>query len=110
MVTVTIADLSARVPVTAAEAAQLASDPSWLTTWCVGVLGEKLAKRHAKAGRYWVYLERGPDEELPIVRQCDLLGVSRSSLYYRAKGAFEEDLSLMRDGMDRQYLEAPFYG
>ena len=46
---------------------------------------------------------------LPIVRQCALLGVSRSSLYYRAKGASEEDLPLMRD-MDRQYLETPFYG
>ena len=46
---------------------------------------------------------------LPIVRQCILLGVSRSSLYYRAKGASEADLSLMRE-MDRQYLETPFYG
>ena len=46
---------------------------------------------------------------LPIVRQCALLGVSRSSLYYRAKGASEEDLPLIRD-MDRQYLETPFYG
>ena len=46
---------------------------------------------------------------LPIVRQCTLLGVSRSSLYYRAKGASEADLSLMTE-MDRQYLETPFYG
>ena len=46
---------------------------------------------------------------LPIVRQCILLGVSRSSLYYRAKGASEADLSLMRE-MDRQCLETPFYG
>ena len=46
---------------------------------------------------------------LPIVPQCALLGVSRSSLYYRAKEASEEDLSPM-GGMDRQYLETPFYG
>ena len=46
---------------------------------------------------------------LRMMRQCVLLGVSRSSLYYRAKGTSEEDLSLMRD-MDRQYLETPFYG
>ena len=46
---------------------------------------------------------------LPIVRQCALLGVSRSSLYYRAKMASEADLTLMQD-MDRQYLETPFYG
>ena len=46
---------------------------------------------------------------LPVVRQCALLGVSRSSLYYRHKEASKEDLSLMRE-MDRQYLETPFYG
>ena len=46
---------------------------------------------------------------LPIVRQCILLGVSRSSLYYRAKGASEADLSLMRE-MDRQYLGPPSTG
>ena len=47
--------------------------------------------------------------DLSIVRQCQLLGVSRSSLYYRAKGTSQKDLSLMRE-LDRQYLETPFYG
>ena len=47
--------------------------------------------------------------KLPIVRQCALLGVSRSSLYYRPKRASEDDLSLMGE-LDRQYLETPFYG
>ena len=46
---------------------------------------------------------------LLIVRQCALLGVSRSSLYYRPKATSQEDLSLMRE-LDRQYLETPFYG
>ena len=46
---------------------------------------------------------------LSIVRQGALLGVSRSSLYYRAKETSQQDLSLMRE-MDRQYLETPFYG
>ena len=46
---------------------------------------------------------------LPIVGQCALLGVSRSSIYYRPKGASEEDLSLMRE-IDRQYQATPFYG
>ena len=46
---------------------------------------------------------------LSIVRQCVLLGVSRSSLYYRPKETSQQDLSLMRE-MDRQYLETPFYG
>ena len=34
--------------------------------------------------------------KLPIVRQCALLGVSRSSLYYRPKATSEEDLSRFR--------------
>ena len=46
---------------------------------------------------------------LSVVRQWALLGVSRSSLYYRSKGASEEDLALMEE-IDRQYLETPFYG
>ena len=46
---------------------------------------------------------------LSIVRQCQLMGVSRSSLYYRPKGTPPGDLSLMQ-AMDRQYLETPFYG
>ena len=46
---------------------------------------------------------------LSIVRQCQLMGVSRSSLYYRPKETSRQDLSLMRE-MDRQYLETPFYG
>ena len=46
---------------------------------------------------------------LSLVRQCALLGVSRSSIYYRPRGASEEDLSLMEE-IDRQYLETPFYG
>ena len=46
---------------------------------------------------------------LSIVRQCALLGVSRSSLYYRPKEPSQQDLSLMQ-AMDRQYLGPPFYG
>jgi len=45
---------------------------------------------------------------LSLVRQCALLGVSRSSLYYRPKAASAEDLSLMGE-MDRQYLETPYF-
>ena len=46
---------------------------------------------------------------LSLVRQCTLLGVSRSSLYYRPNAASAEDLSLMGES-DRQYLETPFFG
>ena len=46
---------------------------------------------------------------LSVVRQCQLLGVSRSSFYYRAKRTSPQELSLMRE-IDHQYLETPFYG
>ena len=46
---------------------------------------------------------------LPVARQCALLGISRSSLYYQRKGPSAEDLSLMKE-IDRQYLETPCYG
>jgi len=46
---------------------------------------------------------------LSLVRQCALLGLNRSSLYYRPGGVDECDLELMRL-IDRQYLETPFYG
>ena len=52
------------------------------------------------------------DQEHPslsLVRQCALLGISRSSLYCRPRAASAEDLSLMGE-IDRQYLETPFYG
>ena len=47
--------------------------------------------------------------QLSLVRQCSLLGVSRSSLYYQPAPASAEDLELMAR-MDRQYLKTPFYG
>ena len=46
---------------------------------------------------------------LSIVRQCALLGVSRSSLYHRPKETSQQDLFLMRE-LDRQHLKTPFYG
>ena len=46
---------------------------------------------------------------LSIVRQCRLLDISRSGLYYQPKGISDEDLALMKL-IDRQYLNTPFYG
>jgi len=46
---------------------------------------------------------------LSIVRQCRLMDISRSGLYYQPKGISEEDLTLMKL-IDRQYLAMPFYG
>jgi len=44
-----------------------------------------------------------------VVRQCQLLDISRSGLYYQPIGISEEDLTLMKL-IDRQYLATPFYG
>ena len=49
------------------------------------------------------------DTEMSVSRQCDLLGLSRSSLYYEAEPLDELSLTLMRL-IDEQYLETPFYG
>jgi putative transposase len=47
--------------------------------------------------------------QLSLRQQCQLLGLSRSSLYYLAAPVDEEDLALMRL-LDQQYLRTPFYG
>jgi putative transposase len=48
--------------------------------------------------------------ELPVVRQCELLSLSRSTFYYQGKPeASEEDLKLMRR-LDEMHLKRPFYG
>ena len=49
------------------------------------------------------------DGPLSLSRQCALLGVSRSSQYYRPKGESAEDLALMRR-MDELHMAYPFYG
>lgn len=46
---------------------------------------------------------------LSVRRQCGLLGLSRSSLYYEPGGETAEDLRLMRL-IDEQYTACPFYG
>jgi putative transposase len=44
-----------------------------------------------------------------VRRQCDLLGVNRSGVYYQPAGESEEKLMLMRL-IDEQYTRRPFYG
>jgi len=46
---------------------------------------------------------------LSLRRQCELLGLSRSSLYYEAAPESPENLALMRL-IDEQYTRRPFYG
>ena len=46
---------------------------------------------------------------LSLSRQCEILSISRSSLYYRPKGESPENLALMRH-IDEVFLKYPFYG
>lgn len=47
--------------------------------------------------------------ELSISRQCRLLGLPRSSLYYLPVGISDEERALMK-AIDRLYTQWPFYG
>ena len=49
------------------------------------------------------------DHELSQRRQCTLLQLSRSTLYYRPKGESAENLRFM-EIIDKQFLETPWYG
>jgi len=48
-------------------------------------------------------------DQLPVVRQCELLGLSRSSVYYVPQPVSESDLALMRR-IDELHLNHPFAG
>ena len=40
-------------------------------------------------------------------KQCELLGIARSGLYYRPRDPAPDDLELMK-AIDQQYLKTPF--
>lgn len=50
-----------------------------------------------------------PDHALPIVRQCQLLDVARSTVYYRPQAVSDLDDELMKR-IDALHLEWPFLG
>jgi putative transposase len=47
--------------------------------------------------------------DISILRQCELLGLPRSSYYYQPRGKSPLNLKLMRL-LDEQYTRTPFYG
>jgi putative transposase len=49
------------------------------------------------------------DHKLPVVRQCELLGLARSTAYYEPLPVSEADLMLMRR-IDELHLKWPFLG
>lgn len=49
------------------------------------------------------------NKNISIKRQCELLGISRASLYYESIGVSPEDKRIM-DLIDEIYTDCPFYG
>lgn len=47
--------------------------------------------------------------QISVSRQCELLGLHRSGLYYQPVAESEENLAIMRL-LDEQYYKTPFYG
>ena len=49
------------------------------------------------------------DKKLNISKQCELLSIYRSGLYYKPNAEKEENLQIM-ELLDKQYFDTPFYG
>ena len=47
--------------------------------------------------------------EIAVTRQCELLGLPRSSFYYEPRGESAGNLRLMRL-IDEEYTRHPFFG
>jgi putative transposase len=47
--------------------------------------------------------------QISLARQCDLVGLSRSTYYYQSQGESPENLHLMRL-LDEKYTDTPYYG
>lgn len=57
----------------------------------------------------WRELVERDRPDLSIVRQCELLSISRSGFYHAPSGESAANLALMRL-IDEQFMETPFYG
>ncbi len=47
------------------------------------------------------------EAKLPVKRQCELLGLNRSGVYYTPRAVSEQDLQLMRR-IDQLHLDHPY--
>ncbi len=56
--------------------------------------------------RKWIEPEY---DSISIRRQCELLGLNRSSLYYQPEPISDEELQIMQQ-IDEIYIQCPFYG
>ena len=50
-----------------------------------------------------------PEAGLPVSRQCALLGIARSSFYYRPRPEAAEELDTLKR-LDRIFTDYPVYG
>jgi putative transposase len=71
----------------------------------------RLVKKKFKEGRTLAELRDyiSDKEPLSVRRQCELLDISRSGVYYQPVGESEENLKIMRH-MDKHFLKHPTYG
>src|SRR5215470_3366261 len=72
-------------------------------------LSAQLAVWFAGRHRCVVFLACGYEAPLPLGVQADLLGISRSSLYYRPRQPSAEEVAL-KHRIDAIYTQYPFYG
>ncbi|MFN8155406.1 MAG: IS3 family transposase [Bacteroidia bacterium] len=54
-------------------------------------------------------IESKPEGKFSVYRQCELLSIHRSGLYYSPRAESQENLDIMLQ-MDQQYFKTPFYG
>jgi len=69
-------------------------------------VAEKNLPSSAEEKRGWVDPKH---PGLSVARQCELVGLPRSTWYYEPAGETAENLALMRR-IDELYLKWPFYG
>src|ERR1700736_5877168 len=71
------------------------------------------ARFSCRAARHLPSAERramiAPEAGLSVSRQCTLLGIARSSFYYRPRPEFAEELDLLKR-LDRIFTDHPVYG
>ena len=72
-------------------------------------MGEATSKSTIFPLKCGVHFVEPENERISIGRQCQLLGLNRTSLYYQKQAEKEEDALLM-SLIDAQYTETPFYG
>src|ERR1019366_1318558 len=74
-----------------------------------GVLADRSSSVGWKAGIAERKAMIDPDHDLPITQQAEVLGISRSTVYYEPRPVPAEDLWLMRQ-IDELHLNYPFAG